>query len=398
VTLPSLAAGALFGAHWIVGRVLGKNELAVVYEAEDAHKARFAALKLFDSAFGRDRAAWTRFEAVTRTLAELPGDGIARGYDIGIIEGRPFVVSERSLFPTLARYVAERGALAPRAFRDTLLTLAGAIETAHRSGIVHGNLKPQNVFVSVDNPGWARLSDFGLAELREAAGVNQPRTLGWNAPEVSPLPPTAASDLFALGLIAFFALSGSPWYSAQRTSVAGGLERPRTASERARAYGGDLPAALDAWFERALAQEPGDRFANATDMAHAFTQALDRARASLPPPSVVGELAATIPAPDMSPFARPRAPLEKPAASRLDPNGPTAPQLAAVTEPLPAKQAPPGSARLPATLAAAAYPRASSRPPEPAPGPVNVWALGLGAFFIGAVVLGLLTWFVWSVR
>ena len=131
--------------------------------------------------------------------------------------------------------------------------------------------------------------------------MNQPRTLGWNAPEVTPAPPTAASDLFALGLLAFFALSGSPWYSAQRSSVASSAERPRTASERARAYGGDIPAGLDAWFERALAHEPRDRFSNASDMAQAFVRALDDARSN--PPSAVGPLSATVPVPQKSPFA-----------------------------------------------------------------------------------------------
>ncbi|HVR20090.1 MAG TPA: serine/threonine-protein kinase, partial [Polyangiaceae bacterium] len=345
MTLPSLAPGALFGAHWIVGRVLGKHELAVVYEAEDAHKARFAALKLFETALARDTAAWQRFEALTRSLAELPGEGIARSYDVGVFEGRPFVASECSVFPTLARYVSERGPLAPRAFRDTLLTLASALEASHRAGIVHGNLKPQNVFVSVDNPGWARLTDFGVAELREAARVNQPRTLGWNAPEVTPEPPTAASDLFALGLLAFFSLSGSPWYSAQRSSVASSAERSRTASERASAYGGDIPAGLDAWFERALAHEPRDRFSSASDMAQAFVRALDEARSN--PPSAVGPLSATVPVAVKSPFAHSNPPPQQAPVSKLDPNGPTAPQLA-VTETLPARQAAPGLASTPA--------------------------------------------------
>jgi serine/threonine protein kinase len=103
-----------------VGRQLGKNELALVYEAEEAREARFAALKLLDSALGRDGAAWARFETLTRAIAQVPGDGIARSYDIGSSEGRPFVITERCVFPTLSRYLAERGPLKPRALRETL--------------------------------------------------------------------------------------------------------------------------------------------------------------------------------------------------------------------------------------------------------------------------------------
>jgi serine/threonine-protein kinase len=335
VTLPSLAPGTLFGARWIVGGVLGKNQLAVVYEAESASEGRFAALKLFDSSLCRDGAAWGRFESLTRSLAMLQGvDGIARSYDVGMNDGRPFVASERSTFPTLSRYIAERGQIAPRTFRDTLATLAGALHAAHGVGVTHGNLKPQNVFVSVDHSGWARLTDFGLAELREANGVQQARTLGWNAPEVSPAAPIPASDLFGLGLLSFFAISGSPWYSVQRSSTASGLPLPHTASERARTLGGEIPQTLDPWFERALAHNPAERFANALEMAEAFASAL--AGRPSTPPSVAKPLAPTVPVPERGAVPGMGLSPSQPPAPKPDPNAPTAPQLA-MTEPMPAR-------------------------------------------------------------
>ena len=111
MTLPSLVPGALFDARWIVGRVLGKNELAVVYEAEESREARFAALKLFDTALARDSGAWQRFETLTRSLAAVATDGIAKSYQVGLSGGRPFVASERCVFPTLSRTIADRKAL-----------------------------------------------------------------------------------------------------------------------------------------------------------------------------------------------------------------------------------------------------------------------------------------------
>ncbi len=381
MTLPSLTPGTLFGARWIVGRVLGKHQLAIVYEAESAREARFAALKLFDSALSRDAEAWSRFEALTRSLAALPGDGIARSYDAGINDGRPFVASERCTFPTLSRYLAERGPIAPRVFRDTLTTLAGALDAAHAVGITHGNLKPQNVFVSADHSGWARLSDFGLAELREANGVHQARTLGWNAPEVSPAPPLPASDLFGLGLLSFFAITASPWYSAQRSSTASGVPLPRAASERARALGGEIQESLDPWFERALAQNPSERFANALEMAAAFARALE-GRPSMAP-SVAGPLSETIPVPERSPVPGMGFSPSKPPAPKLDPNAPTAPQLAvAMTEPMPA--------RSPSAHPGAPVPTVSRTPTPkpPAPTEASTSPLGLALIVIAAVVLG----------
>jgi len=380
VTLPSLTPGALFGARWIVGRPLGKSELGVVVEAEDSRQARFAALKVFDSALARDAGAWERFATLSRTLSEVPGDGIARSYDVGTSEGRPFVASERCRFPTLARYVAERGPLAPRLFRETLLTLARALDAAHAVGIVHGNLKPQNVFVSVDTSSWARLTDFGLAELREAAGIHPPRTLGWFAPEVSPAPPIVASDLYVLGLLTFYALSGSPWFTAQRSSTAPGMTRPSSASERARALGGDVPGALDAWFDRALAREPRDRFPNALDMAQAFANTLDELRG----PMSANPLSATVPVPEKSPFYNPPT---KPPESRLDPNGPTA-RAFAPTEPVPVRP-PPTPSGAPPTVAMNSVPPAD--PPKSAP---NMLLLGLGAFVVTGLALAVIAWLV----
>ena len=404
MTLASLSPGSLFGSRWIVGRVLGKNELAVVYEAEEASKARFAALKLLDSAFSRDGAAWTRFETLTRSIAQIPGDGIARSYDIGSSEGRPFVATERCLFPTLSRYLAERGPFTPRALRETLATLAGALDAVHGAGLTHGNLKPQNVFISADNAAWARLTDFGFAELREASGINQPRTLGWSAPEVSPAPSTPASDLFVLGLLCFYALSGSPWYSAQRTKTTGGGELPRSASERARVLGAQIPQALDAWFERALARNPADRFPNAIDMSHAFTRALEGRPESVPPTvaapeSSAGPLSATLPVPEQSPFARPDISRQRPPESKaLDPNGPTAPQFQVIpTVPLPARAAPaftstpaPNPSNPPqhfSTNPVSAPERSSIVVPPP-----SVIMIVAGALLCGALAVAALVW------
>jgi serine/threonine-protein kinase len=406
--------GALFGARWIVGRVLGKNELSVVYEAEESRKARFAALKVLDSALGRNQEAWQRFETLTSAVSQVPSEGIAKSYDVGTSDGRHFVASERCVFPTLSRYIADRGALSVRTFHATLRTLAGALDAAHAAGIVHGNLKPQNVFVSLDNSSWARLTDFGLAELREASGVNPPRTLGWNAPEVSPGAPTAASDLYALGLVSFFALSGAPWFSAQRSKTASG-DHSRTASARARALGGVIPEALDAWFERALAREPSERFANAADMASHFARAVDGnlpitlseetplvsvAAPALPAaPQSVGPLSATVPVPQKSPFARVDSAPHASPVSKLDPNGPTARQLAA-TEKVPAREQPMVGSHPTAPYYSnpPTQPLSQSPPvrrhPSTVP-PPSVILIAFGAF-VGGLAFLALAWMMWT--
>jgi len=269
----------MLSSRWIVGGLLGKSALASVYEVEEAHQSRFAALKLFDAAL-REEPGWSEHVKLTTALAELPGDGIARAYDAGIdpVLGRPYVASERLVFPTLARYVAERGPFKPSAFAEALATLAGALDTAHAAGIVHGNLKPQNLFVSVDNPRWARITDFCVGRLRAGAHAGPSAILGFSAPEAAAGFETPSSDSYSLALLTFFAIVGSPWHSAFRGGADGrnpdGPRPSRIASERAAALGGALDPGLDPWFSRALAADPSARFPNAREMVRAFGEAL----------------------------------------------------------------------------------------------------------------------------
>jgi len=268
-----------------------------VYEAEEASQQRFAALKVFERAFAEE-PAWSEHVTLTNAVSALPGEGIARAYDAGIDPGlgRPYVASERLVFPTLARYVAERGALTAQAFAQALETVSHALDAAHGAGIVHGNLTPHNLFVSFDNPHWARITDFCLGRLRGAAHTGPSAVLGFSAPEALAGFPTPSSDRYSLALLTFFAIVGSPWHSALR-GVAGseGARPSRLASERAAALGGTLDPALDPWFSRALAVDPEARFDSARDMVKSFVETLwDGATLEVPTRSVPPEMSATL--------------------------------------------------------------------------------------------------------
>jgi serine/threonine protein kinase len=307
VVPPEIPPGTLVASRWIVGGVLGKSELATVYEAEEARQSRFAALKFFDASLGAE-PAWSEHVALTRALSELPGDGIARAYDLGIepVLGKPYVASERLVFPTLSRYIHEKGPLSPKAFAECLETVCTALDTVHGAGIVHANLKPHNLFISYDNPRWSRLTDFCVGRLRATSQAGPGAMLGWSAPEAAAGFATPASDRYALALLTFFAIVGSPWHSVLR----GGDGRspdssrpPRIASERAKVLGGTLDPGLDAWFEKALAAAPEARFESSRRMLQAFVEALwggATLEAPARPAAKVDPIAATTKAPPVS--------------------------------------------------------------------------------------------------
>ncbi len=238
-------------------------------------------MKVLDASFRRGGPAWSAFQTEVRTVSALPAEGIARIYDLGI-DGklhRPFVACERVMFPSLSRYVTERGPLEPRVVQQALATVARALDQMHGAGIAHGAIKPQNVFLSGENPTWARLTDYGLARLKAAIDPNH-TALGWTPPELSRGGvPEAAGDRFALALVTFFALTGMPWLSAltaagtSRDGQWGALSTP--ASVRARELGGSLDPAFDHWFRAALAGNPASRYATAGEMAQALSSIVE---------------------------------------------------------------------------------------------------------------------------
>lgn len=369
----------MLGPRWIMGGLLGQSDGAEVYEAEEAHQRRFAAIKFFDPAYAAE-PAWSEHARLTRALSELPGEGIARAYDIGMETTfkRPYIASERITFPTLSHYVAERGPLSLRALAQALGTLAGGLDAAHAAGIVHGGLKPHNVFISVENAEWARITDFSVSRLRAANARGPLALLGWSAPEAQAGFLTPAGDRYALALLCYFAATGLPWYNALRTREDPTSERQRgtrVASERAKSQGAELDPLFDDWFGRALAAAPEARFASAGDMARAFVEVFSGGpTAAMPLREPVHPMAETVPSAQSARVFAPES------------SAPETPMAATVA--LSPASAP---------LRAASFPPASGTPvPSGSPGPKRELGAWLG--LAGAGLLGLLVLLVWWLR
>lgn len=371
MTSPSLAPGTLLASKWIVGGLLGRTEWTEVFEAEETG-GRVAGLKLFSAQLRSQPQIWEWFEGLCTTLTRLPATAIARIYDVGV-EPRlslGFVAGERMSPPNLGRLVSEKGPLSPRTFARALLKIGEALDATHGERVLHGNLKPQNVFVSPIDPDAARIMDFGGAQLRAGNGIYPALTLGWYAPEIDGGQASPAIDRYALGIVTFFALTGFPWFAALRGQPDGSpakhalIAAVGAASERATSFGGALHPAFDAWFAQALAPDPAARFSTSTEMARAFEKtAIEAERAVGAAPAVPDSppLSATIP------IARP---IDPALAAALSPAGGVAASIAP-----PAGNMPP--------------PGASLRPSR-TPGPVHRRSVLLFALLGGALVLATL--------
>jgi len=282
-TQPLVGAGTILAGRWQIQDFIGNGETGEVYGVRDMHSTGTFALKLFwPSALGHSEL-WSAVQQTARTASGLGVDGVARTHDFGIDanSGRPFYVAERVAWSSLADRVRLRGPLTPAEMASAFSVLARALDAAHGIGLVHRDLKPENVFVAPENPNWVRISDFGVSLLR-AASPPPPGwggTVGWVAPDAADVNArsTPAMDVFALGLVAFFALSGGPLHRAARVSPIDPnalwqeLGAPiDSASLRARELGAAVDPAFDAWFQRAVSPHPQARFSSVGEMAFAF--------------------------------------------------------------------------------------------------------------------------------
>ena len=205
------------GRYRIEG-VLGAGAMAVVYAGFDPEIERRVAIKCLRSAVAADPAYRARFLTEARAVGHLTHPHIVTLFDVGeMADGRPYIAMERLSGDTLASRVAREGFPPLPVILGLVVQIAGALDYAHAQGVVHQDIKPENIMLS---DGWqhAKVSDFGIAERRDPRSAGAPRreiggTPAYMAPEHLRGERTdARSDLFSLGVVLYWLLSGKlPW-------------------------------------------------------------------------------------------------------------------------------------------------------------------------------------------
>jgi eukaryotic-like serine/threonine-protein kinase len=243
--------------------------MAEIYVAEDTVLGREVAIKLLDERFARDEQVRTRFKREALTAAKLSGHpNIVTIFDVGEHEGRPFIVMEYLSGGTLADR-ARAGRIPPEETLAWLAQAASALDEAHAAGVIHRDVKPANLLL--DDRGTVHVGDFGIARVvdESTGGMTAAGTILGTAGYLSPeqargRPATPASDVYALGVVAYELLTGGrPFEGGSATEEAAAhINQPvPPASER----DVGLPPEVDGVFARALAKRPDARHAKASD-------------------------------------------------------------------------------------------------------------------------------------
>jgi len=273
----SLPANSTLGPY-LIGGVLGEGGMGVVYRARDTRLGRDVAIKILTNVTLDDRERLLRFEQEARATGILNHPNLLTIYDVGRDDGgNPYLVSELLEGETLSSRLL-RGPLAPRKAVDAALQMALGLAAAHEKGVVHRDLKPDNIFLTRD--GRLKILDFGIAKLTGSAMADGPTfevaatepgmvlgTVGYMSPEqVRGEAVDHRSDLFSLGAILYEMLTGARAFkrnSGIETLSAILKEEPRDLTELLPS----IPPALERLVRRCLEKERELRFQSARDLA-----------------------------------------------------------------------------------------------------------------------------------
>lgn len=259
-----------------------------VFRAHDAVLAREVAIKVLHRPLAADPGFVERFRREARAAAALSHPNIVAVHDWGAVDGIYYMVMEYVRGQSLREILHEHGLLAPAQAAEVLLQTLSALEHAHRQGIVHRDVKPENIMVTPD--GLVKVADFGLARAWADARITQDGrvsgTVQYLAPEqLQGEPADPRSDLYALGIVAYELLTGRLPFSGE-TPMAIAYAHLRERVPRPSARNPAVTEGLDGWV---ASMTERDRELRPTSAAEARRD-LQAELAALPPAPPLGEL------------------------------------------------------------------------------------------------------------
>ncbi len=279
--MSEFAPGVVFADHRIEG-IAGRGGMGVVYRATELGLDRIVALKVITPLLAEEDDFRRRFVAESKAAASIEHPNVIPVYHAGERDGVLFIVMRYIDGPDLRALVRAQGRLEPERAAQIVAQVGGALDAAHRHGLVHRDVKPANVLLGDEDH--AYLTDFGLTKrsaTTEGGGLSRAGgwvgTLGYVAPEqIRGERIDARTDVYALGCLLVFALTGRAPYThdTDEATLWAHLNEPPPSE--------DVPAQFAGIVARALAKDPSDRYPSAGDLGRAALRAAGRSATSLP--------------------------------------------------------------------------------------------------------------------
>ncbi len=269
--------GTLLDGRYRVDTLIATGGMSRVYRGLDLRLDRPVALKIMDSRYAGDTQFLTRFQREARAVARLKDPGLVAVYDQGIDGQHPFLVMELIEGGTLRELLVERGPMPPHAVAAVLAPVLGGLAVAHHEGLVHRDVKPENVLIS--DGGDVKIADFGLVRAIAEAKITSTSiilgTAAYLSPEqVSTGDASPASDVYAVGILTFELLTGTTPFKGD-TALTVAYQRMDHDVPRPSSVISGVPTQFDELVRRATARDPAGRYTDAEDMAFELDAIVD---------------------------------------------------------------------------------------------------------------------------
>jgi eukaryotic-like serine/threonine-protein kinase len=258
-----VVVGETIAGRYGLEEVVGHGGMSTVYKAHDSLLERNVALKILHQQYNEDEDFVERFKREARSVAQLQHPNIVTVIDRGEEDGRQYIVFEYIDGENLKELVVRKGRLDVREALEIALEIARGLGFAHDHGLVHRDVKPQNVLLNGD--GGAKVTDFGIARSLDVdRGVTQTGTVlgtsNYIAPEqASGQPVDAHTDVYSLGIVLYEMLTGELPFPGENF-VAVAMKHIQEPSPSVLDVRGDVPLRVAEIIDRALEKDPEQRF------------------------------------------------------------------------------------------------------------------------------------------
>jgi serine/threonine-protein kinase len=263
-----------------IERTLGRGGMATVYLAHDSDLQRPVAIKVLAQGLSGDGSFRDRFFREARLAARLSHPNVVQVFDAGEADGQPYIVMEYVPGETVADLLSRRRKLGPAEGVTVVADACDGLQHAHEHGLVHRDVKPQNLLVRED--GCVKVADLGIARAPESTRLTQHGTILGTAAYLAPEQAageevTAAADIYSLGAVLYELLTGrTPYEFSSLAELAakqssGEIVPPRDLDPA-------IPARFEAVLMRCLARDPSFRPSSAAELGAELRAALDDRR------------------------------------------------------------------------------------------------------------------------
>ena len=262
--------GAVLDGRYRIEAIIATGGMSAVYRGLDVRLDRPVAIKVMDSRYAGDQQFLARFQREARAVARLKDPGLVAVYDQGLDGQHPFLVMELVEGGTLRELLVERGPMPPHAVVAAMRPVLGGLAVAHRNGLVHRDVKPENVLISDD--GDVKIADFGLVRAVAEAKITSDSVILGTAAYLSPEQVSSGnagprSDVYAAGILIYELLTGlTPFRGDSALAVA--YQRLDQDVVPPSTVIAGVPAQFDELVLRATDRNPADRYSDAQEMGY----------------------------------------------------------------------------------------------------------------------------------